>query len=59
MRMKNLLKQLVPLCLIGINMAFAAGADSWLPVTGAEQLRDFMSGLKAERTLPTRLLFVQ
>jgi hypothetical protein len=33
--------------------AMTAQANEWIPVTGAETLKNFMSGLKAERTLPS------
>ena len=31
--------------------AMTAQANEWIPVTGAEALKDYMSGMKAERTL--------
>ena len=37
--------------LLGLSMVALAQDGEWVPVTGAERLRDFMSGLKAERTV--------
>lgn len=37
--------------LISILLALPVSASEWITVTGAETLRGFMSGLKAERTL--------
>lgn len=36
--------------------ATAAHGSEWMPVTGAEALNNFMSGIKAERTLPNGTL---
>ena len=33
-------------------MVYPAQANEWIPVTGADNLKNFMGGLKAERTLP-------
>ncbi len=38
--------------LLVMATAFMAQANEWLPVTGAETLKNYMSGMKAERTLP-------
>jgi hypothetical protein len=38
--------------LAALVQSVLAQSDEWQPVTGAENLRDFMSGTKAERTLP-------
>jgi hypothetical protein len=38
--------------LLALGMGTLANASEWQPVTGAANLRNFMSGLKAERTLP-------
>ena len=54
MHTKILLNYVFAVCvtfLAGLSTALANN-NEWLPVTGAETLRDFISGLKAERTLP-------
>jgi hypothetical protein len=38
-------------CLLVALTAMTAQANEWIPVTGAETLKNFMSGMKAERTL--------
>jgi len=48
------MNRLTVLLLSGLLLAGLAAsthANEWIPVTGAETLREFMSGLKAERTL--------
>ena len=54
MHNKILLKQLIAASVTFLATVSAALANDseWLPVTGAETLRDFISGLQAERTLP-------
>jgi hypothetical protein len=54
MHSKKLLNQLVTVFIIYLAAVSAALANDskWLPVTGADKLRDFMSGSKAERKLP-------
>lgn len=39
-------------CLILMTTAFSVQAGQWSPVTGSTKLMQFMSNLKAERTLP-------
>lgn len=46
----RLVTVLAVLCWAGVAMAQDA---EWIPVTGADALRDFMSGLTAERELPS------
>jgi len=44
--------QAILLCsLLVFSAATLAQANEWIPVTGAEALKDYMSGMKAERTL--------
>jgi hypothetical protein len=45
-------KALILSWFLGIIVTPNAFCSDWLPVTGSEALRNFMSGLKAERTLP-------
>jgi len=47
------LNQLTATCLaVLFSTAAYAQGNEWAPVTGADELRNFMSGLKAERELP-------
>jgi hypothetical protein len=50
-RVNPLLAVVLSGLLVLIVSGLAQGSE-WIPVTGSEALRDFMSGLKAERTLP-------
>ena len=43
---------LVVTLVIAVSMPVAAQDDEWVPVTGADTLRNFMSGRTAERRLP-------
>ena len=48
-------KRLLPMvlgCLLSMGMVTLSNAGEWQPVTGAANLRNFMNGLKVERTLP-------
>ena len=48
-------KRLLPMvlgCLLSMGMVTFSNAGEWQPLTGETSLRNFMSGLKAERTLP-------
>ena len=39
--------------LLVLSTGSAAQGNEWTPVTGSDALRDYMSGMKAERTLPS------
>jgi len=45
------LMRIVLSCLFVTGAVAVAQANEWIPVTGAEALKDYMSGMKAERTL--------
>mgnify|MGYP001545015043 FL=1 len=48
-------KRLLAVVLSGLLVLIASGlaqGSEWIPIAGSEELRNFMSGLKAERTLP-------
>ena len=46
------MRYLVFIGILGLCAPAVAQEGDWVPVTGAETLREFMSGLTAERTLP-------
>ncbi len=39
--------------LLVLSAVTVAQGNEWIPVTGAETLHNFMSGIKVERTLPS------
>ncbi len=39
--------------LLALSAVSAAQGNEWTPVTGSDALRNYMSGMKAERTLPS------
>ena len=43
---------IMTLVLFVLSLTALAQSAEWQPVTGKQNLRNFMSGLKAERTLP-------
>ncbi len=50
------LKGIILSSLFVLGALTAAQANEWIPVTGAEALKNYMSGMKVERTLPNGTL---